>query len=76
MSERAVKIQFGLFGPTIPMEAIVNAEAISYDWKKFGGWGIGYSRGEWMYNVPGDGGRAVPSREDTKAIQGSVDTSA
>jgi len=60
VSERAVKIQYGLFGPTIPMEAIESAEAVDYDWKKFGGWGIRRSMGgEWMYNMPGDQGRAV-----------------
>jgi hypothetical protein len=60
VSERAVKIQYGLFGPTIPTAAIESAEAIDYDWKKFGGWGIRRSRsGEWIYNMPGDGGRAV-----------------
>ncbi|HWB78294.1 MAG TPA: hypothetical protein VG755_25185 [Nannocystaceae bacterium] len=60
ISERAVKVQYGLFGPTIPTAAIESAEAIHYDWKKFGGWGIRRSRdGEWMYNMPGDGGRAV-----------------
>lgn len=60
VSERAVKIQYGLFGPTIPMEAIESAEAIDYDWKAFGGWGIRRSSsGEMMYNMPGDHGRAV-----------------
>jgi hypothetical protein len=60
VSEGAVNVQYGLFGPTIPTTAIESAEAIDYDWKKFGGWGIRRSRdGEWMYNMPGDGGRAV-----------------
>jgi hypothetical protein len=59
ISEGAVKIQYGLFGPTIPTAAIESAEAVDYDWKKFG-WGIHVSLdGEWMYNMPGDGGRAV-----------------
>lgn len=60
VSEGAVNVQYGLFGPTIPTAAIESAEAIDYDWKKFGGWGIRLSRdGEWMYNMPGDNGRAV-----------------
>ncbi|HET6584176.1 MAG TPA: hypothetical protein VFG69_12025 [Nannocystaceae bacterium] len=60
VSEGAVTVQYGLFGPTIPTAAIESAEAIDYDWKKFGGWGIRYSiDGEWMYNMPGDHGRAV-----------------
>jgi hypothetical protein len=60
VSEGAVKVQYGLFGPTIPTSAIQHAEAIDYDWKKFGGWGIRRSLGgESMYNMPGDGGHAV-----------------
>ncbi|MBK6923109.1 MAG: hypothetical protein IPH07_37320 [Deltaproteobacteria bacterium] len=55
VSEGAVSIQYGLFGPTIPTAAIESAEAVDYDWKRFGGLGI---RRE-MYNMPGDHGRAV-----------------
>ncbi len=55
-----VKVQYGIFGPTIPTPAIESAEAVDYDWKKFGGWGIRRSlAGEWIYNMPGDHGRAV-----------------
>lgn len=60
ISERAVSIQYGLFGPTIPMTAIESVAAVDYSWTTFGGWGIRRSLGgEWMYNMPGDGGRAV-----------------
>lgn len=60
VSEGHVNVQYGLFGPKIPIAAIEHAEVIQYNWKDFGGWGIRYSRhGEWMYNMPGDGGRAV-----------------
>jgi hypothetical protein len=60
VSAGSVKVQYGLFGPEIPIEAIEAAEATSYDWKRFGGWGIRRGiGGEWIYNMPGDGGRAV-----------------
>jgi hypothetical protein len=60
VSEGHVNIQLGLFGPKIPISAIESVEAIEYDWKEFGGWGIRLnSKGEWMYNLPGDGGHAV-----------------
>ena len=60
VSEGHVNVQYGLFGPKIPVSAIESAEAVRYDWKRFGGWGIRVnSDGEWMYNMPGDGGRAV-----------------
>src|SRR5690606_17216819 len=60
VSEGAVNIQYGLFGPKIPIGAIESAEATTYHWAKFGGWGIKRSLdGEWIYNMPGDQGRAV-----------------
>ena len=60
VSEGQVNVQYGLFGPTIPIAQIESAEATTYDWKKFGGWGIRRSLdGEWIYNMPGDKGRAV-----------------
>lgn len=60
VSEGHVNVQLGLFGPKIPIAAIESVEALEYDWKQFGGWGIRLnSKGEWMYNLPGDGGRAV-----------------
>lgn len=60
VSEGAVNVQYGLFGPKIPISAIASVEAVDYDWKKVGGWGIRYAgKREWMYNMPGDGGRAV-----------------
>ncbi|MCB9749538.1 MAG: hypothetical protein H6713_05970 [Myxococcales bacterium] len=63
VSEGEVSIQYGVFGPKIPIDAIESAEATTYDWKKFGGWGIKRNlKGEWIYNMPGDGGRAVRIR--------------
>ena len=60
VSEGAVNVQYGPIGPTIPIRSISEAKATTYDWKKFGGWGIKRSfAGEWIYNMPGDGGRAV-----------------
>ncbi len=60
VSERSVRVQYGLFGPTIPTAAIESARATTYDWKQFGGWGIKRRLdGAWIYNLPGDGGRAV-----------------
>ena len=60
VSAGMVAVQFGLFGPDIPVAAIDLCEATTYDWKKFGGWGIRRSlQGEWIYNMPGDGGHAV-----------------
>ena len=55
-----VHIQYGLFGPKIPLERIESCEAVSYDWKRYGGFGIRRGRdGSWAYNMMGDQGRAV-----------------
>jgi hypothetical protein len=60
VSEGVVHVQYGLFGPEIPVAAIEHAERYEYKWIQYGGWGIrrGWN-GEWMYNVPGDEGHAV-----------------
>jgi hypothetical protein len=60
VSQGSVNVQLGVFGPRIPIAAIESVEALEYDWKEFGGWGIRMNmKGEWMYNMPGDGGHAV-----------------
>lgn len=60
VTAKEVHVQYGLFGPRIPIEAIESCEACDYDWKQYGGWGIRYGRdGTVAYNMLGDGGRAV-----------------
>lgn len=60
VSEGLVNVQYGTFGPTIPVHSIVKVEAIEYSaLKDFGGWGIRRGRDGWMYNMMGDGGHAV-----------------
>jgi hypothetical protein len=59
VSEGEVNIQYGLFGPTIPIRAIIRAEAVDYHAMQFGGWGIRGIGGDKMYNMPGDRGRAL-----------------
>lgn len=60
VSREQVYVQYGLFGPKIAVRDIERCEAVDYDWKKYGGWGIRYGRdGSVAYNMLGDGGRAV-----------------
>jgi hypothetical protein len=60
VTRREVLIQYGLFGPKIPLESIQSCESVVYDWKMYGGWGIRRGRdGSWAYNMMGDAGRAV-----------------
>src|SRR5205823_2924497 len=40
VTERAVHVRYGLWGPTIPIEAIASCAVVDYEWTKFGGWGI------------------------------------
>ncbi len=55
-----VHIQYGLFGPKIPLEKISVCEGVAYDWKKYGGFGIRRGAdGSHAYNMMGDQGRAV-----------------
>lgn len=60
VSTQQVRVQLGLFGPAIDVASITRCEAVEYDWKKFGGWGIRRAAdGEWAYNMMGDAGQAV-----------------
>jgi hypothetical protein len=60
VSTKILHVQYGLFGPKIPIESIQSAEVVDYDWKKYGGFGIRRGRdGSWAYNMMGDAGRAV-----------------
>ena len=60
VTSKVVHVQYGLFGPKIPVDAIESCEPCEYDWKQYGGWGIRFGRdGSVAYNMLGDGGRAV-----------------
>jgi hypothetical protein len=60
VSQGAVDVQYGVFGPKIPIAAIESVAPTEYKWTTVGGWGIRRGPGgSWVYNMPGDGGRAV-----------------
>ena len=60
VSSQRVQVQLGLFGPDVAIDKITHAEAVDYDWKQYGGWGIRKGRdGSWAYNMMGDAGRAA-----------------
>jgi len=60
VSATHVHVQYGLWGPKIPTAAIEKVEAVHYDWKEYGGFGIRRGGdGSWAYNMMGDQGRAV-----------------
>lgn len=63
VSTETVHVQFGLWGPKIPIASVLDCEAVAYDWKDYGGFGIKRSRdGAWIYNMIGDQARAVRIR--------------
>ncbi len=55
VTERAIHVKYGLWGPTIPLESVISCEVVDYDWTKYGGWGIRRGAdGSWAY-VPSSG---------------------
>jgi hypothetical protein len=72
VTERVVHVQLGVFGPKIPIERITKVSSGSYDWLRFGGWGIRYGRdGSICYSVPGGNGQCVEiewTNEKGKAV--------
>ncbi len=61
VSPDTVHVQYGLFGPKIPVASIKSCEPVKYNIFKYGGYGIRYSifDGTWAFNMPGDRRRAV-----------------
>ena len=60
VTKEAVHVQFGLFGPKIPMSAIVDAREEAYSAMKYGGWGIRFGLdGSRAYSVPASGDRGL-----------------
>ncbi len=60
VSHDEVYVQYGLFGPRIPVRDIEHCEAVDYSFQQYGGWGIRYGfDGSVAYNMMGDHGRAV-----------------
>lgn len=68
VSPTQLHVQLGLFGPRIPIQDIVSARAVDYDWKKYGGWGIRLGMdGSMAYNMMGDAGRAIEVEYQTRS---------
>ena len=61
LDPEALTVGFGPFRDRLPLARIVACEPTTYRWLAFGGFGIRYNPGQRakLYNVTGDGGRAV-----------------
>jgi hypothetical protein len=69
-----VHIQYGLFGPKIPIADIVSVDVVEYEAVKYGGWGIRFGLdGSRAYSLPGKGGRAVRIRRRARGGERVVD---
>jgi hypothetical protein len=83
VTDHALHIQLGLWGPKIPLAKITAIKAAMYDWKKYGGWGIRWGRdGSICYSVPGGSGQCVevewinPSGKTVKHVVSVEDAAA
>jgi len=60
VTNKELVVQYGLFGPKIPLNHVTKISAEDYNWKEFGGWGIKYGRdGTKAYSVSGPQIRCV-----------------
>lgn len=60
VTDDAVHVQYGLWGPTIAVETITRCEVKPYEPMRFGGWGFKRSfDGTMAYSVPGGEGECV-----------------
>lgn len=60
VTDDAVHVQYGLWGPTIAVEAITRCEVQRYEAMRFGGWGFKRALdGTRAYSVPGGEGECV-----------------
>ena len=60
VTDDAVHVQYGLWGPTIAVETITRCEVKAYEPMRFGGWGFKRALdGTMAYSVPGGEGECV-----------------
>lgn len=60
VTDQIVHIQYGIFGPQIPVAAITSCRVVDYDLTRYGGWGIRYGLdGSWAYSLAGDAAQVV-----------------
>lgn len=52
VSDREVFVQYGLWGPRVPIERVRSCRVVDYDWASYGGWGMKRSPdGTWAYVI-------------------------
>ncbi len=59
IDDHQLTIGFPVYHDRVPLDQIIACRRIRYRWWEFGGYGIRWGRRGKMFNVGGDGGRAV-----------------
>jgi hypothetical protein len=60
VTTECVDIDYGMIGPKIPLAAIESVEAVVHRHRSPLRWGVSpLGKGEWLYSIAGDEGRAV-----------------
>jgi hypothetical protein len=59
IDDRQLTVGFPIWRDRVPLDQITACRPVRYRWWEFGGYGIRWGRRGKMYNVGGDGGRAV-----------------
>lgn len=60
VTDDALHVQYGLWGPTVAVENITRCEVQRYDAMRFGGWGLKRAMdGTMSYSVPGGEGECI-----------------
>ena len=69
IDDRELRVGFPIYRDRVPLDQIVACRPIRYRWWEFGGYGLRWGRRGKMFNVGGDGGRAV---ELTRSGRGTL----
>lgn len=60
LTDSHLQVQYGMIGPSIPLDAIESVDAVTHDHRSWLRWGVSpLARGTWLYSIAGDQGRAV-----------------
>lgn len=59
IDDQALTIGYGPFRERVALDQIVSCRRTTYNWLRWGGFGIRVARKAKLYNVPGDGGIAA-----------------
>ena len=62
IDDQQLTVGFPIVHDRVPLDQVLACRPVTYHWWEFGGYGIRWGRRGKMFNVGGDGGRAVEVR--------------